>query len=99
MNTDDDSQSKLGGDNNPNSGVCETNDSNNDLVNIKIDINMNVNIDINMNETNTVNEPNIDDTVVDEPNIDIEFTTKRDLYDYYGIDVKTIPDGYEVKMS
>ncbi len=49
-----------------------------------------------------VNEPIVDDTVVDEPvnepNIDIEFTTKRDLYNNYGIDIKTIPDGYEVKM-
>ena len=28
----------------------------------------------------------------------IEFTNKRDLYNNYGIDVKTIPAGYEVKM-
>ena len=28
----------------------------------------------------------------------MEFTNKRDLYNLYGIDIKTIPDGYEVKM-
>ncbi|KAK8898244.1 hypothetical protein M9Y10_000522 [Tritrichomonas musculus] len=34
----------------------------------------------------------------EEPNINIEFPTKRYLYDYYGIDINTIPDGYEIKM-
>ena len=29
---------------------------------------------------------------------DIEFTNKTDLYDYYGIDIKTIPDWYGNKM-
>ncbi len=31
-------------------------------------------------------------------NEDKEFPNKRELYDYYGIDINTIPDGYEVKM-
>ena len=74
MNTDDDSQSELGGDNNPHSGVCETNDSNNDPVNIKIDINMNVNIDINMNETNT---DKVDKESETKLNTNKEFSTKR----------------------
>ena len=48
-------------------------------------------------DEHVVNEPIVDEPV-NEPNIDIEFTTKRDLYNYYGIDIKTIPNGYEVKM-
>ena len=101
MNTDDDSQSELGGANNPHSGVCETNDSNNDPVNIKIDINMNVNIDINMNETNTDKvdkESETSKAFETKLNTNKEFSTKRELYDYYGIDMKSIPDGYEIKM-
>ena len=31
-------------------------------------------------------------------NIDIELTSKRDLYNYYGITIKKIPYGYKVKM-
>ena len=38
------------------------------------------------------------ESITNEPIVDIEFTTKRDLYNYYGIDIKTIPDGYEVNM-
>ncbi|KAK8848133.1 hypothetical protein M9Y10_019189 [Tritrichomonas musculus] len=34
----------------------------------------------------------------EEPNINIEFPNKRYLYDYYGIDINTISDGYEIKM-
>ena len=88
MNTDDDSQSELGGDNN-------------EPVNIKIDINMNVNVDINMNETNTDKVDKASETSKASEtklNTNKEFSTKRELYDYYGIDMKSIPDGYEIKM-
>lgn len=45
---------------------------------------------------NRVYEANESDN--DKINNNIEFITKKELYDYYGIDVKTIPDDYEVKM-
>ena len=48
-----------------------------------------------------VNESTNDTTysaTTDEPTTDIEFPNRRELYNYYGIDIKTIPDEYEVKM-
>lgn len=40
---------------------------------------------------------NQNESIVDEPITDIEFINKRELYNNYGI-IKTIPDGYEVKI-
>ena len=43
-------------------------------------------------EVYKANEP------VNELIVDIEFSNKRELYNHYGIDAKTIPVGYEIKM-
>ena len=40
----------------------------------------------------------VDEPITNELIVDIEFSNKRELYNHYGIDVKTIPIGYEVKM-
>ena len=46
----------------------------------------------------TVNE-SADDEPIKEPIVDIEFLNKRELYNYYWIDAKTIPVWHEVKMQ
>lgn len=51
---------------------------------IKIDINMNVTIDVNINATNTDKKS---ETKANEPSTNKEFPTKREMYDYYGIDM------------
>ena len=45
-------------------------------------------------------DDNDDDSNIEnnEPNTNKEFSSKRELYDYYGIDVKSIPERMEIKM-
>ena len=45
-------------------------------------------------------DDNDDDSNIEnnEPNTNKEFSSKRELYDYYWIDVKSIPDRMEIKM-
>lgn len=45
-----------------------------------------------------VNEPIADKPMNESIADETKFTSKRGLYNHYGIDVKTIPVGYEVKM-
>ena len=62
-------------------------------INMKIDLNINVNITELINESKAdelVNKSKADESVNEsspqnEPNINIEFSNKRELYDYYGI--------------
>ena len=63
-------------------GSHET-DKANEPINVETKESINVTTDVKANET--INE-------------DKEFPNKRELYDYYGIDINKIPDGYEVKM-
>ena len=49
-------------------------------------------------DEHVTNEHIVDEHVVNESPVDIEYTTKRDLYNYYRIYFKTIPDGYDIKM-
>ena len=74
-----------------------TNESDNEYITDKSD-NEHV-VDKSINEHVVVKsdtDKSINEYVVDKPNI--EFTNKRDLYNYYGIDIKTISDRYKVKM-
>lgn len=45
---------------------------------------MNVTIDVNINATNTDKKS---ETKANEPSTNKEFPTKREMYDYYGIDM------------
>ena len=57
---------------------------------MKIDISININVKDNTNNS-TIDSTSI--TITDQ-----EFPKKSELYQHYGIDLATIPPGYEVKM-
>ena len=79
-------------------GTHETNKAN-ETINVTTDVKanetINVTTDVKSNEAINVTTDVKSNEAINE---DKEFPNKRELYDYYGIDINTIPDGYEVKM-
>ena len=57
---------------------------------MKIDISININVNDNTSNS-AANNTSI--TITDQ-----EFPNKKELYQHYGIDIASIPQGYEVKM-
>ena len=62
------------------------------ILNVKINMTIDIKENINDHINNTTTD-NASITITDK-----EFPNKRELYNHYGINITTIPDGYEVKM-